>query len=183
MTSAERAAVVEAVKKRLLKGDIEIEWNDGVDYPIGLDPDDPGNSWVAQSQITYRLPEMKDLVIERGFRCDGASVPRLLWLVLGFNPTDPTIYAAFPHDIGYRQQKKYRVILDGIFLAVLLAVNPHPKGSGLRWVEFKRRLWIARSFAMYFGVRVGGWWAWRKNKAALVAAAAAEAEKRREDSA
>lgn len=180
MTSAEQTAVVQAVKKRLLKGDIEIEWNDGVDYPIALDPDDPENPWVAQSAVVYKIQGLKDFVIERGFRCDGASVPRALWLALAYLPTDPTAYAAFAHDAAYRKQTiRDRVIADGMFLAILLAVNPHDRKK----VPHKHRLWKLRSWAMYYGVRVGGWWVWRKNRAALVAAAAAEVEQRRNDKA
>ena len=161
---AEKAAIVRAITRLLLRDGVEIEWNDGVDYPIGLDPSDRVNPWVALSRIIYRIPGMKNLEIRKRFRCDGASIPRLLWLLLGFKPTDPTIYAAFPHDCAYRLQTIPRVIADMVFLVVLLAVNPHNPKDKSHWKRLLHKLWVVRSYAMYYGVRLFGWVPWQKNK-------------------
>jgi hypothetical protein len=174
MTTAEAAAIVAAVKKLLLRYGVEIEWNDGVETPIGLDPSDSLNPWVALSRILYKIPGMADFVIAKLFRCDGASVPRWLWLLLGFNPTDTTIWAAFPHDAAYRLQTIPRAIADMIFQQVLLALNPHDPDDKLRWKRVLHRLWVVRSYAMYYGVRVFGRKAWFKNLRALEEAAAAK---------
>lgn len=164
-------AFVQQTKERLHRGDLTIEWNDGLTVPIGCDPFDADNPWVTLCDLTYRLGGWSQ-VIEKGFRGDGASVGPLLivlFLLLGFTATDPTIYAAHPHDKWYRTQRLPRVLADAAFLAIMLAINPHRNKKGY-WRAFKRRLWVVRSFAMYWGIRCGGWWAWRRNGRKLAAA-------------
>lgn len=48
------------------------------------------------------LDDGQELVFPVGFVTDGASVPRLLWLVPGFSPFGPLIAGAIPHDFGYQ---------------------------------------------------------------------------------
>ena len=60
-----------------------------------------------------------------------------------------------------------RIMADAAFLAIMLVVNPHTTDNPHRGSEFKRRLWIVRSFLMYFGIRIGGGWAWQNNAKAI----------------
>lgn len=171
------AVAVEKAKEKILQGELSIEWNDGFRYPIAIDVYNPVDPWVAQCDIKYSMPgDGWGLDIPKWFRCDGASVPRLLWLILGFSPTDPALLAAFPHDFSYRSGRR-RVLADALLYAGLLDLNPHPTTEA-----FRRRLWIVRSWLMYLGVRIfGGWNYWRAKKrreaakaADLAAAKAAE---------
>lgn len=170
MTSAEANAIVNAAVARLKRGDLEIDWKEDLATPIGCDGFDLVNPWVTLCDMEYRLPGWNPTVLPKGFRGDGASVGALmgvLWFVLGFLPTDATIYAAHPHDFWYRTQRIPRIMADAAFLAIMLVVNPHTTDNPHRGSEFKRRLWIVRSFLMYFGIRIGGWWAWQNNAKAI----------------
>ena len=82
-----------------------------------------------------------------GFRTDGASIPRLLWRILG-SPYDPDVIAdAIAHDALYRGEIVPRKDADAAFLA-LMAEN------GVR--RRKRRL-------LWFGVRLFGWITWLRH--------------------
>ena len=79
------------------------------------------------------------------FRTDGASVPRLLWPVLG-SPFDPAlIEAAVYHDAGYRAGLP-RGATDALFLTTMLSRGVHPLRARLLWL----------------GVRAIGWLYWRR---------------------
>ena len=90
------------------------------------------------------------------FRTDGASIPRLLWRVLG-SPYDPdVIAAAIAHDALYRGEIVPRKDADAAFLA-LMAENG---------VRRRKRL------LLWLGVRLFGWaTTWRKHTPESVAEA------------
>jgi hypothetical protein len=170
--------VIKQAIERLQRGQsFWMEWNDGFEHPIGVRPLDRTDPWVAQCNITYYLGGLP-LKIPKGFACDGASVPRLFWLILGFLPTDPALYAAFPHDYIYRTQTGYeRILADGALLAGLLSLNPYtltedePETYGEiisdTINDILHQFWIFRSYMMYYGVRFGGWITWRRHKKRL----------------
>lgn len=84
------------------------------------------------------------IVIPAEFGTDFASVPRVLqWLI---NETGSHTTAALVHDWLYWDQSTTRAKADRIFLRLL-----------------RRRCGIMKSWAMYLGVRLGGWLAWGNN--------------------
>ncbi len=104
-----------------------------------------------------------ELVVPRGFRYDGASVPRILWSVIGLRPDGLVRAAALLHDWIYRHGGKLppgsyrrddgegghwtRKSADLLFGRVM-------RESGVS--KLKRRL-------AYLGVRVGGRRSWKSN--------------------
>lgn len=84
--------------------------------------------------------------IPKGFIYDGASVPRILWSVLGMSPDGLGRPAFLIHDFMYDKQKKSRKFADDLFYEVLLYVGES------RW-----RAWTA-----YKGVRLFGGRVWRE---------------------
>jgi hypothetical protein len=81
-------------------------------------------------------------IVPAGFETDYASVPRPLWSI--FPPSGKYSRAAVLHDYLYRFSKLSRKRCDDIFLECMDALGvPY----------FKR-------YAMYWGVRMGGWAAW-----------------------
>jgi len=91
------------------------------------------------------------LKIPTGFIWDGASIPRIFWLTIG-GPYHPTFsVAGLVHDYLYRRQPILRKAVDRIFYKLLRA-------NGVGYITAKR---------MYFGVKTGGYFAWRKHKKAL----------------
>lgn len=103
----------------------------------------------------YRVPA--------GFPCDGASVPRLLWM---FFPPFGENYeaAAWLHDFLYQHAEAIdvdgrpitRAEADGLMRAAARATGYNALGA----------------WALYLGVRAGGWCPWRRYRAAAEAQAA-----------
>lgn len=90
-----------------------------------------------------------------GFRTDGASIPRLLWRVLG-SPYDPdVIAAAIAHDALYRGEIVPRKDADAAFLALMEACG----------IAERKRRWLLR------GVRWFGWITWARHTPESVAEA------------
>ena len=89
-------------------------------------------------------------VVPEGFATDFASVPRLLWRIAG--PLDGLEAAVF-HDWLYATGRVLRKPADRMYYEVMRAKQIHPLPA-----------WRAR--AMYRGVRLGGWVAWRKHRKA-----------------
>ena len=86
----------------------------------------------------------RSVVIPRGFEFDGASIPPLLWPVIG-SPFDPRfVRAALIHDWLYSSHLIDRKTADRAFQAVLIADGVTDWRAGL----------------MYSAVRAGGLVAW-----------------------
>lgn len=112
----------------------------------------------SESEVLVREPFVIDLnlgkiLVQEGFRTDGASIPRILWSSV-FGPFHPLVMeAAAAHDWMYSQHAYQRggdpitrERADRIFLAVL------------RY----RGVSAVRARAMYLAVRLFGRLAWRR---------------------
>jgi len=109
--------------------------------------------WVLDKPLLYWSQLLKDLyghpdiVIQKGFETDLASVPRmpiLYWLWGG-----RAHYEGVLHDFLYRKNavpSVKRSVADKVFLE---AMKVRGKSRRVRW-------------PMYFGVRIGGWTAYHK---------------------
>lgn len=74
----------------------------------------------------------------KGFGCDGSSVPRIFWGIVGSPTTGPNMLAGIIHDYLYRYQVLPRKDCDKVFFKVLL--------------ELKKPRWQA--WLMYRAVRI-----------------------------
>lgn len=84
------------------------------------------------------------LIIPAGFTSDLASVPRGLWNLIP--PWGPYADAAVIHDYLYRVQVvKPRKLVDAILLEAMAVKQ-------CRWTQ---------RWAIYLGVRIGGWAPWK----------------------
>ena len=83
--------------------------------------------------------------VPAGFVTDGASIPRPLWRAVGHPFKTDYIEAAVIHDHLYAQQVVARARADRLFLEAMEA-------SGCSKVK---------RWALYLGVRIGGWLPWR----------------------
>jgi hypothetical protein len=107
----------------------------------------------------------REIMACKGFRHDGASVPRLLWTLIGLRPDGLVRAAALLHDYLYR----HGGVLPLGCMWVEQDMDPRPwtrkdadrlfarvmRESGVS--KLKRRL-------AYLGVRVGGRRAWRNHE-------------------
>lgn len=92
-------------------------------------------------------------VIKKGFWWDGASIPKIFWSVIG-DPWEADIApGALIHDILYGTQYYNRKKTDQI----LYEVN---KINGMNSVK---------NYAVYNGVRMGGWKAWNEKTEEVIA--------------
>lgn len=100
--------------------------------------------------IAYITAQLGPITVPRGFESDGCSMPRLFWRTFG-HPFDMRyLREAILHDWLYRYQPCDRKTADRIFRAALIG----RVGSVRRW-------------AIYWGLRIGGWLAWRRNRKRL----------------
>lgn len=109
--------------------------------------------WQLEAELQYRSRILGFVVVPQGFTTDRASVPRLpfaYWFVGARGDA-----AACVHDHLYQTKqhghvKVSRSTADAVFYEALTAKMP--------WGEEQEPGWAAS--LMWFGVRVGGWWAW-----------------------
>lgn len=86
----------------------------------------------------------KLITVPAGFKTDLASIPRPLWAVLP--PVGAYDAAAVVHDYLYQHNGVSRADADAVLLEAMRIL-------GVRWTQ---------RAAIYAGVRLGGWVAWRK---------------------
>ena len=88
-------------------------------------------------------------IVPSGFVCDGASIPRLLWALVGHPFDKRWRKESVLHDWFYRTTEHgiSRKMADQIFYDSL-------RDGGLRYTKAQ---------LMYLGVRAGGWVAWNKS--------------------
>lgn len=116
----------------------------------------------AIGSVTYVL------IIPAGFVFNGASIPRLLWTLLGLAPHGVMDGPALPHDFLYQVQG---VIPRGC-LKMLKNNRPVDSDRIITRAESDELLNLLckffkingyRSWMVWAGVRVGGWHAWNRD--------------------
>lgn len=67
--------------------------------------------WEVAENWHYHLDGETELVIPKGFRFDGASIPRPFWAIL--NPIGVLLIPGLLHDYGYKYDQIWQVSPDG----------------------------------------------------------------------
>lgn len=107
--------------------------------------------------------------IKKGFRWDGASVPKVFWR-LGFTPDGPHRAAALVHDLLYIYKGK---LPESMFLARYAEVDWHSQSGGFNRRDADRMFGKLMKEAqipsfyravMFWFVRIFGWMYWRDGK-------------------
>mgnify|MGYP003494080227 CR=1 FL=1 len=122
-----------------------MQTSDGFDGPLDLRAHTPGE-WVVLNPLIYTALSGRTYGVPAGFITDLASIPALLRPL--FNPNDSGRKAAVLHDSRYCIKSGTRKEADDLFLEALERC-----GVG-----------FARRWAMYLGVRAGGWLYWNKRR-------------------
>lgn len=73
-----------------------------------------GDLYEVFQDYTYQ-----DITVPNGFRYDGATVPRVVWTLIGFLPDGIHRAAALVHDYLYETKEFNRVYADKLFLTML----------------------------------------------------------------
>lgn len=115
----------------------------------------PSGKWKLQDVLEYETPEGKRIVVPAGFETDFASVP---WLLRGWVARwSKTARAAIVHDWLYYSHETSRPEADRIFRVALEESNfdapEEDEEEDVGW-------WS--QWAMWFGVRVGGYRAYHR---------------------
>ena len=108
--------------------------------PLGYLPSTSGD--LEQLAREGRLSELAPIWCPRGFRCDAASIPRVLWGI--YPPWARSNRAAVLHDYLYTVQPCSRERADALFREALLACGVSS----------------ARTWIMWKAVRLGGGGYW-----------------------
>lgn len=103
--------------------------------------------------VSLRVPTFAGVVtVPQGRHTDGASVPRLLWALIG-HPLSGNVYpAALVHDELYLRAITTRREADAVFYHLLTQLLP-----ASAWAR-------VRCYSYWAGVRVGGWVGWRHHR-------------------
>lgn len=110
--------------------------------------------WILDEPILYQSDLLGRIIdIPAGFIYDGNSIPQWLKLlpIVSYFIKDKIAYpgSAALHDFGYRfGTLGPREVVDALYREAL-----EVEGAGK-----------ARRAARYAGVRIGGWWSWRKHR-------------------
>lgn len=92
------------------------------------------------------------VTVLEGFVTDGASIPRVLWRIVGHPFQGRVLAPALVHDALYQSESLPRAQADAIFRDLLLA-------NGVNKVK---------AWAMYWGVRMGGGFVWQDHDLASI---------------
>lgn len=121
-------------------------------YRIGFSPDDlvlipvASNSYILGNRFIAKI-DNRIVVVEKGFKTDLASIPKILWPV--FNPYElNAMKPAILHDWLYFCPRGFtRKESDDIFYASLIDNSVHP----------------AKAYLYYIAVRLFGWMHFNKD--------------------
>ena len=125
-----------------------------MNYPQPVLKADPNHGDYALAEpFAAWLPLIgAQIVIAANFRTDGASIPRIVWTLLGVDRLHPSIAAAaVAHDALYAAHFTTRAQADRIFFQLA-------KRNGLA---------AHRAAIMWGALRAFGWIAWRRTKSQI----------------
>lgn len=103
-------------------------------------------NYKINSNLSFENNDFK-VTVKKGLVTDGASIPRIFWSIIGCPSNGKYVGSAIIHDGLYMSEIISRKDADKIFLDML-------KHNGIGYI--KRNL-------MYFAVRLGGYFVWRKH--------------------
>lgn len=112
---------------------------------------------ARQDLLLQRLPESRRYVVARdwhvqghvvpmGFQTDGASIPRLAFLLVGGKYEPEVVGGAVLHDYLYdlkpRNKETTRAEADGLFRAMLLRDKAGPLRAHAMWIAVRAFGWL-----------------------------------------
>lgn len=121
---------------------------------IKISPIHWGRKWKVLEDINYTIFTLwkpLPITIPKGFIFDGASIPRLFWII-GTPMWTDTLPGALIHDFIYRNQFLTRSEADQVF-------NEEMQKSKVRCIK---------RIIFYTWVRIWGWLAWKQRRKELV---------------
>lgn len=118
--------------------------------------------WELVDSWYFKLDNAVQIVINRGFIFDGASIPRPLWALL--SPVGLLLIPGLIHDYGYKYDLLWQVKEDGTIATYL------EKSGRKHWDDLFRSVGKqVNGFSFidtlaWSGLRLGGCFAWNKHR-------------------
>ena len=118
--------------------------------------------WQLVQNWHFKLDNGVEIVLPKGFRFDGASIPRIFWAIL--SPVGLLLIPGLIHDYGYRFNQLWCKNASG-------QIAPYMENAGRKfWDDLFQDVGIQVNgfaiidFIAWIGVRIGGCFAWRKHR-------------------
>src|SRR5262249_50982564 len=115
---------------------------------LRLEDSDTPDEWVVTDPLIWLEPGRGRLIVPAGTMTDLASIPRLLRNLRALDPNGRSRRPAVLHDWLYQTGEKTRAEADQLLRRALLAEGVNRSVARIYW----------------FGVRLGGWLAWRAHR-------------------
>jgi len=119
-------------------------------------------TWELVENWHYTLSDGVELVIPKGFRFDGASIPRPFWAIL--NPIGLLLIPGLLHDYGYKYNQIWQMTPNG-------EITPYMKGEGKEyWDNLFKKVgkevngFFLVNFIAWLAVALGGSGAWNGHR-------------------
>lgn len=106
------------------------------------------NQWILRKELVYFDSQYvyRPITVPEGFVCDGSSIPRFAWPLIGHPLEGEFGLCGFLHDLLYREKEFNRRACDLVYKEAL--------------IELGSPEWKAQT--CYLTLRALGWWAWER---------------------
>ena len=113
--------------------------------------------WEISKDFVYELHDIQ-YVIPKGFRFDGASVPKFLATFL--SPVGVLLLGGLIHDYAY----KYAALKPALQKSSLLSLNQKEADKIFRDINIEINGFYFLNYLAYWSLRLGGWFAWNGHR-------------------
>ena len=113
--------------------------------------------WEISKDFTFELHGTK-YVIPKGFKFDGASVPKFLATFL--SPVGVLLLGGLIHDYAY----KYAALKPALQKSSLLSLNQKEADKIFRDINIEINGFYFLNYLAYWTLRLGGWFAWNSHR-------------------
>lgn len=118
--------------------------------------------WQLTENWLYKIDNETEIVIEKGFIFDGASIPRPFWALL--SPVGLLLISGLLHDYGYKYDQLWKKESDG-------SIVKYREGAGKEFWDLlfmdtgdKVNGFSVINVIAWLGVRLGGNRTWKKHR-------------------
>ena len=113
--------------------------------------------WEISKDFTFELHNTK-YVIPKGFKFDGASVPKFLATFL--SPVGVLLLGGLVHDYAY----KYAALKPALQKSSRLILNQKQADKIFRDINIEINGFYFLNYLAYWALRLGGWFAWNSHR-------------------
>lgn len=116
-------------------------------------------NWVLVKDFKFELEGTK-YVVPKGFIFDGASIPK--YFAMWLSPVGVLLMGGLIHDYMY----KYECLLHADKKSACKPIKLKRADEIFRDINIEINGFYVMNYVAYYGLRLGGWWPWRKHRKA-----------------